>query len=125
MEMLAEVYLKLGEHKLALEYAGNAVDSMQSLFGENAVPTAVAFLNRATVEEQTGQPGAAANDYQRALAITRALSPHSEIQKILIERYANLLKNMHRNREAKEISTLAFVTDGTLPCRMCGSPSPQ
>ncbi|HTA43865.1 MAG TPA: tetratricopeptide repeat protein [Bryobacteraceae bacterium] len=125
MAMLAEVYSKLGEHNLARDYATNAVDSMRSLFGENAVPTAVAFLNRATVEQELGDPGAAVKDYERAFAITRALAPHSELQRTLIERYAGLLKTMHRNREAKEISMLTFVPDGTVPCKMCDNPSPQ
>ena len=125
MQMLAEVYAKSGDHTRAMDYATNGVNSMRSLFGEKALPTAVALANRATVEQECGEPGAAVKDYERAFSITRAVSPNSELHKTLIERYSGLLKTLHRNREAKEISTLTFVPDGTVSCKMCKTPSPE
>ena len=125
MQMLAEVYAKSGDHTKAMDYATKAVSSMQSLFGEKALPAAVAFANRATVEQECGEPGAAVKDYERAFSIMRAVSPNGELRKTLIERYAGLLKSLHRNREAKEISTLTFVPDGTVSCKMCETPSPE
>lgn len=125
MEMLAEVDAKLGETAAAREYAGTAVNSMKSLFGDNGLPTAVAFANRAVVEQESGDLNGAVKDYERAVAITREHPGNSAIQRTLLERYRQLLKFMHRNREAKEISTLTFVTEGTLQCQMCDNASPH
>ncbi len=114
MEMLAEVYAQRGERELARDYATRALDTMTGLFGDNALPTAVAFANLAVVERLAGDLDGAAKDYERAIAVTRQLPAagdaargNDSLERILIQQYAALLKAMHRDREAKEISTLA------------------
>ncbi len=107
MEMLAELYGARGERELARDYANRAVDQMQSLFGEKSLPTAVALANRATVEQHASDPDSAAGDYRRALSITREHPGSEPLEKVMIERYAGLLKSMHRDREARELSVMA------------------
>lgn len=109
-EMLAEVYAQRGQYKIAFDYATNAVESMRCLFGGNAMPTAVAFANRGTVERLAGDLDSALKDYQRAIAITR-MNPRNELlQRSLVEKYAALLKAAHREKEAKsELSMLTAV----------------
>lgn len=107
MEMLADVYSARGEREAAQDYAARAVETMRSLFGENALPTAVAFANRAGVEQRAGDLAVAAGDYERAIGIMHRLPANGPLERNLMEQYASLLKSMHRDREAKEISTLA------------------
>jgi tetratricopeptide (TPR) repeat protein len=103
MEMLADVYSARGEFGLAREYAGRASDTMRSAFGENSMPVAAALTNRAAVEERASAPDAAAKDYERAVDIARAHPEYRSFRIVLIQRYAALLKAMHRSREAKDL----------------------
>lgn len=107
-EMLADVYSARGERELARDYATRAVEVMKCLFGENTLPTAVALVNRATVEQRGSQLEAAAGDFEHALAIAReqraAERGNDLLEKTMTERYAGLLKSMHRNREARALS---------------------
>jgi tetratricopeptide (TPR) repeat protein len=107
-EMLADVYSARGERELAREYATRAVEAMKCLFGENTLPTAVALANRATVEQRGSELAAAAGDFERALSIAREERGqdrgNDQLEKAVTERYAALLKSMHRNREARALS---------------------
>ncbi len=115
-EMLADVYSARGERELALDYANRAVEGMRVLFGENTLPTAVALANRAIVEQRGSEFDAASGDFEHALSIVReernAARGNALLEKALTERYAGLLKSLHRNREAKALSlqanTLSF-----------------
>jgi tetratricopeptide (TPR) repeat protein len=107
-EMLADVYSARGERELAHDYATRAVETMKCLFGENTLPTAVALANRATVEQRGSELDAAAGDLEHALLIAREERREERgnalIEKVMTERYAGLLKSMHRNREARALS---------------------
>lgn len=105
--MLADIYAQRGERGLAAHYATQSLDEMKCLFGENSPPTAAAFANRAGVEQQAHDLEGAARDYAGAIAIVRRNPVNGPFARDLSERYARLLKVMHRNREAKEISMLA------------------
>ncbi|HEY3826966.1 MAG TPA: tetratricopeptide repeat protein [Bryobacteraceae bacterium] len=105
MQMLSEVYSARGEFSLAREYATQASDAMRSSFGDNSMPVAAALTNRATVEERAGAPAAAAQDYERAVAIARDHPEYRAFRGVLLQRYAELLKTMHRGREAKALLT--------------------
>ena len=114
-EMLADVYSARGEQELALDYATRAVEAMKGLFGENKLPTAVALANRATVEQRGNQLDAAAGDFEHALSIVREERKEERgndlIEKAMTERYASLLKSMHRNREAKALTASSLSSN--------------
>jgi tetratricopeptide (TPR) repeat protein len=107
-EMLADVYSARGERQLARDYATRAVEAMKCLFGENALPTAVALANRATVEQRGSELIAAAGDFEHALLIAREQRTEERgndlLEKAMTERYAALLKSIHRNRDARALS---------------------
>jgi tetratricopeptide (TPR) repeat protein len=107
MEMLADVYSARGERDMARDYATRAVEAMERLLGEDALPTAAAFANRAAVEQRASDLGAAATDYARAVGIAHAHPGNDQLEKTLLQRYAGLLKTMHRGQKAKEMSALA------------------
>jgi tetratricopeptide (TPR) repeat protein len=104
MEMLADVYSARGEFSLAIDYSTRASEMMISSFGENSMPLATALTNRALVEERAGRLDDAALDYEHAIAIARAHPGHPAINAAMMERYAALLKNMHRGREARALA---------------------
>lgn len=104
MELLGEVYSARGENDRARDYATQALEAMRHSLGEDALPTAAAFANRATVEQRARDLDDAAKDYEHALGIARRHPGSAPLEKALIERYAGLLKIMHRGREAKELS---------------------
>jgi tetratricopeptide (TPR) repeat protein len=98
MEMLAEVYSARGERDLARDYATQAVDGNLETFGDHTLPTAVALSNRGVVEQRAGEFDAAERDFARAVSIAREHPGNDLVEKGMIERYAALLKAMHRNR---------------------------
>jgi tetratricopeptide (TPR) repeat protein len=107
MEMLADVYSARGEQVVAADYSDRAVESMMRLLGDKAPPTAVAFANRAAVEHRAQLFDQAAGDFDRALAILQEHPELDWLQKTVLQRYSDLLKTMHRNREAKAMSKMA------------------
>ena len=107
MEMLADVYSARGERDVARDYATRALEAMKRALGENALPTAAAFANRANVEQRASDLEAAAKDYARALGIAHAHPGNDRLEKALLQRYSVLLKTMHRGQEAREMSAMA------------------
>ncbi len=107
MEMLSDLYSTMGERDLALDYASKAVNVMQALFGDASLPAAASLANRATVEQREKELEAALKDFDRALGIARSYPGNEVFKQTLTERYAALLKSMHRDREAKGLSALA------------------
>jgi tetratricopeptide (TPR) repeat protein len=103
MEMLADVYSARGEFGLARDYSTRAAVTMSSSFGENSMPVAVALVNFAAVEHRASALDAAAKDYERALDIARLHPEYRALQVLIIQRFADLLKAMHRPREAKAL----------------------
>jgi tetratricopeptide (TPR) repeat protein len=114
MDTLAEVYSARGETGLACDYATRSADIMRQRFGEASPATAAALANLAFVEQRANTLGAAAKDYAAAV---RALRHSPDLQptlKIVMQRYAGVLKAMHRDGEAKALDTevkgLSFQT---------------
>jgi tetratricopeptide (TPR) repeat protein len=103
-EMLAEVYSARGEKEVAADYATRASDLMASSFGEDSMPLAAALSNRALVEERASHFDAAMKDYERAIAIAAAHPENRRVHIVIMQRYASLLKNLHRGREAKALA---------------------
>ncbi len=101
MEMLSDVYSTIGERDMALDYASRAVNVMQGLFGDASLPAAASMANRATIEQREKELNAALKDFDGALGIARSYPGNEVFKQTLTERYAALLKSMHRDREAK------------------------
>lgn len=103
MEMLSDVNSAQGQFGIAREYAARALGALRGSFGENSMPAATALSNQASVEERAGDLEAAARDYESAIAIARAHPEHRSLELLMTQRYARLLKTMHRSREAKAL----------------------
>ncbi|HWF07774.1 MAG TPA: tetratricopeptide repeat protein [Bryobacteraceae bacterium] len=103
MEMLADVFSARGEFPLARDYAARAAATMSVSFGDESMPFAAALANRAVVEDRAGNATAAARDYEQAIRIGRGHPEYQMLQNALIRRYADLLKTMHRGREARAL----------------------
>ncbi len=102
-EMLSDVYAARGEFAVARDYAARASDAMGRTFGENSMAEAAALTNQAGVEQRAGSFEAAARYFARAVSIARAHPEHRSIGIKMIQRYADLLKVMHRSGEAKAL----------------------
>jgi tetratricopeptide (TPR) repeat protein len=105
LERLADVYSARGESSLACDYATRAADIMRQWFGEGSPASAAALANLALVEQRAHALGAAANHYQAAVRALRRSPELLPTLKIVMQRYAGLLKAMHRDREAKALDT--------------------
>jgi tetratricopeptide (TPR) repeat protein len=103
MARLSDVYSARGEFGPARDYAMRASESMRGSFGENSLPVATALTNQAAVEQRAGDLDVAAKDYERAISIARSYPEHRSLQVAIIQRYAELLKTMHRPSEAKAL----------------------
>jgi tetratricopeptide (TPR) repeat protein len=103
MARLSDVYSARGEFTIARDYAMRASESMRGSFGENSMPVATALTYQATIEQRAGDLDAAAKDYERAIRIARSYPEHRSLQVAIIQRYAELLKTMHRRGEAKAL----------------------
>lgn len=103
MEMLSDVYSARGEFSTALEYASKASEAMSCSFGENSMPVATALTNQAGVEQRANDFDDAARHYEQAIRIARLHPEHRPLQMTMMERYAALLKIMHRVGEAKAL----------------------
>jgi tetratricopeptide (TPR) repeat protein len=105
LERLADVYSARGESSLACDYAARAADIMRQWFGEGSPPSAAALANLALAEQRAHALVAAANHYQAAVRALRRSPELLPTLKIVMQRYAGLLKAMHRDREAKALDT--------------------
>jgi Tfp pilus assembly protein PilF len=103
MEMLSDVISARGEFTLGREYATRAAEMMTASFGETSMPVACALANRALIEHRAGNTDAASKDYQQAIRISQTHPEHQDLAAALVRRYADLLKTMHRGREAKAL----------------------
>ena len=106
MAKLADVYSVRGESDLAREYAARVSRTMQGSFGEDSMPAATALTNQAAVEQRAGDFAAATRDYECAIRIARGHPEYRALLSVMIQRYAELLKVMHRGREAKALVAL-------------------
>lgn len=103
MEMLSDVYAAQGEFRMALDYALKASEAMSCSFGAKSMPVATALTNLAGVEQRANDFDAAAKHYEQAIRIARSYPEHRPLEMTMLERYAGLLRIMHRAREAKAL----------------------
>lgn len=106
MEMLADVYSARGQFTRARDYAAKAADTMSRAFGEGSMAVAAALTNEAGVEQRAGSLDSAVMHFERAVSIVRAHPESNAVGVVMIERYAALLKAMHRSEQAKEVLAL-------------------
>jgi tetratricopeptide (TPR) repeat protein len=106
MEMLSDVYSARGEFAVARDYAAQAADAMSHAFGESSMAEAAALTNQAGVEQRARNLDTAARHFARAVAIARTHPENRTVGVAMMERYAGLLKAMHRSSEAKAILAL-------------------
>jgi tetratricopeptide (TPR) repeat protein len=104
LENLADVYSARGEFSLARDYSTRASEMLSASFGGDSLQEAAALTNRALVETRASDLNAAAKDYERAIGIARAHPENRPLAAMMIQRYASLLKLMHRSREAKALN---------------------
>lgn len=105
MEMLAGVYSERGEKELARDYAERAVDSMRQWFGDASPAAGASLANLAMVEQRAHTLDNAAHHYQTAIGILRGFPELAPTLKVVLQRYAGVLKAMHRDREAKALDS--------------------
>lgn len=103
MEMLSDIYSVRGEYTLGRDYAARAAETMRVSFGDDSMPVACALANRALIAQRAGDTNAAIEDYEQAIRISREHPEHADLGSLLLHRYAELLKTVHRGREAKAL----------------------
>jgi tetratricopeptide (TPR) repeat protein len=102
LAMLADVWSQIGDYQQAQTSAQQCVEILVDRFGEQSFPVAVALSNAAEIELRAGNTDAAADRYGHALRIFRALGADRSVVMVrVIDRYAALLKRMHRGHDAK------------------------
>jgi tetratricopeptide (TPR) repeat protein len=102
LAMLADVWSQTGDHQKAETSAQQCVQILVDRFGERSFAVAVALSNAAEIELRAGNTDAAADRYGHALRIFRGLGADRSVVMVrVIDRYAALLKRMHRGRDAK------------------------
>jgi hypothetical protein len=90
--------------ELAGVYYGRALRIMADKFGEGSIVSAAVFANWATAEQRAGDMGGAALKYEKALAIFRTAGRDAAPLRLMVmRRYADVLKSMHRGREAHAV----------------------
>ena len=105
MEMLADAYSARGETGLARDNATRAADMMRQWFGDESPATATALANLALVEERAHTFGPAATHYESAIRILRRSPDLLPALKVVMQRYAGVLKALHRDHEAKALDS--------------------
>jgi tetratricopeptide (TPR) repeat protein len=121
MERLAEVYALRKKFTLARDYSTRALGVMRACCGEHSAAVAVALVNRAVVEQQASSLKAAADNYAAALRTVQQDSSSESFNPVLeariIERYVVVLKETHRDKEARDLSAMAVSINAQHPSR--------
>jgi tetratricopeptide (TPR) repeat protein len=101
LEMLGDAAALANRIDSARAYYGRALRIMAERFGENSMMAGAVFANWAVAEQRAGDPSQAAAEFEKALAILRAGGRDAAaLRATVLARYANLLKSMHREKEA-------------------------
>jgi tetratricopeptide (TPR) repeat protein len=102
LAMLADIWSQNGNSEKAQALAQESIRILVDRFGEQSYPVAVALANAAEIELRAGHNEAAAERYGHAWRIFR--EPGAErtvVMARVIDRYAALLRRMHRGRDAQ------------------------
>jgi tetratricopeptide (TPR) repeat protein len=107
MERLAEIYAQRHSFDQARAYSDRAIAAMRICCGVNSPAVAAALVNRGSIERHANALEAAAENYAEALRIVQSTPGDSVLELHIIERYTPILKAIHREREARELTSLA------------------
>lgn len=107
LSMLSGFYSAGGEWDVARDYAWRAEDVIRRRFGETSPADGVALANLALVEQRAKKLGLAATHYESSLRILRESSEQRLKTKIVIEHYERVLRDLHRDKEARALSAEA------------------
>ncbi|HKD07587.1 MAG TPA: tetratricopeptide repeat protein [Bryobacteraceae bacterium] len=102
LEALASALARQNRLDLARDYLRRAIAIQSSVFGETSPMAGAAYANGGFVEQRARNFAAAAEQYERALAGLPADGPFAvkNLRAYVMQRYAESLKALHRNREA-------------------------
>jgi tetratricopeptide (TPR) repeat protein len=108
LQMRADAASRLGAFARARADLDRAWAIVKGSFGENSAVGGAFLANRGTLELRAGDQDAAIRNYQRATEILRKSGPEARgVTASLLENYANLLRSLHRNQEAKALKVEA------------------
>lgn len=105
MERLAGIYAREGQIDMARDLSQRAFGMMQSIFGKDTLPVAGALASRGYVEVLARDLKSAAANYQQAAQISKLYPEDPKLQLFFLEHYRDVLKAMHRDREATELTS--------------------
>jgi tetratricopeptide (TPR) repeat protein len=105
LETLADALARSNRLDPARDYLRRAAVILSRIFGETSPMTGAAFANEGSIEQRARNFAAAADLYQRAL---NGLQPDGSLEVkslrlYVMQRYAEALKALHRNREASAV----------------------
>jgi len=103
LSSLADLSVASGDFSRARDYARQALSIMSNHFAANSIPVAAALINSAVIEEHAHDLEASAGFYGKALDTLRALNHPPAIAGLIAKRYAEVLSQLHRKREAKQV----------------------
>jgi hypothetical protein len=78
---------------------------MRQWFGDGSPAGATATANLALVEQRAHKLDAAAKHYESAVQVLRLFPELGLTLKTVLQHYAELLKDMHREQQAKALNT--------------------
>jgi tetratricopeptide (TPR) repeat protein len=105
-ESLAEAYSADKRFDKARQYAVEAHATMRHIFGDDSVSAAEALGTLGHIEQDRHNLTAAAADYESALNVMRRSQAVTDQRLyILLSRYASVLNDLHRKREATQLQT--------------------
>ena len=105
MEQLAGVNSMLKRFERAREYSARATEAMRTACGGESLAVANALVVEAEVDSRTNRASEAADKCSRALEIVRNHPCPKYFEVRLMQLYANVLKAIHRDREARALGT--------------------
>jgi len=105
---LAELSSLNGDFTRARDYSRQVLSIMESRFPHDSLAVGAAFAAEASVEQRAREWQASADLYAKALAIFKSVRDASGTLQKVAAMYANVLSQLHRGREAKQV--IAEVT---------------
>jgi tetratricopeptide (TPR) repeat protein len=104
LEMMGDAAALRKRVELTGVYYGRALRIMADKFGEGSTVLAAVLANWATAAQRAGDAVGAALKYEKALAIFRTGDRDAAPLRLnVMQRYADVLKSMHRGREAHAV----------------------
>jgi tetratricopeptide (TPR) repeat protein len=124
LEYLATIRARQKRFAEAADFANRAYAPLKSAFGENSAPAAGALGTVAFVEAEAGDLEQSERNYSAALRILRdGGDPRSNSALAILPGYANVLRKLHRPREAKTLEQQVKAFHAGHPAPIIMSPA--